>query len=479
MTPRGVFAPIHSTTSGTNEQKNAKTSSIAARANPGYTPRDIQTRNAAVSLKSNAAATSSENDSDAAAANRKKRDPRVCVSSARLTRAALLRKARARARRLRVGHSYHLAYSSSQPWHHIAASANPNATAPAPAPESKPHSSCARSATTTPGHKKNSASGNTRKTNKTRFGSTSESSFRDSEWVEASSSPILDATVVLFAGIVFSVGDECSLFAGVHSGVLNSATPRSSATAPSPTSKSRATRSRGQFAKPNTSTVRLYEDEGAISSRVEDDDLRHSARDFIFSSPPNANDEASSVRRRDRPSLSRNPAPYARTERGSSVADMGVSPATGDALSDALPNEPATTSRQTLAARGFDARASETVSEADALPSTAPDELVECTALEKSTPTSTPVRRSQCERARSWSRPRASRGAETPAREGGAGEGPRFAFRGAFRARAACASPRAISARAAATTGASITRRAPRARPAPTPPRTPARESLG
>ena len=80
------------------------------------------------------------------------------------------------------------------------------------------------------------------------------------------------------------------------------------------------------------------------------------------------------------------------------MADMGVSPATGDALSNALPNEPATTSRQTLAAKGFDARASETVSEADALPSTAPDELVECTALEKSTPTSTPCWRSNATR---------------------------------------------------------------------------------
>ena len=232
--------------------------------------------------------------------------------------------------------------------------------------------------------------------------------------------------------------------------------------------------------------MRLCEDEISFSSR-DGDDLRHSARVAGLSSEePNANDEASSVRRRDRPSLSPSPAPYARTDLGNSVAEMGAAPATEDALSDALPNEPATTSRQTLAAKGFDARASETVSEADALPSTAPDALVECTALEKSTPTSTPVRRSQCERARSWSRPRASRGAETPAREGGAGEGPdpresdvRFASRGAFRARAACASPRAISARAAATTGASITRRAPRARPAPTPPRTPARESGG
>ena len=170
-----------------------------------------------------------------------------------------------------------------------------------------------------------------------------------------------------------------------------------------------------------------------------------------------------------------------------------------EAGTEAFPNEPASRAHRlarvgsvsSVGANGADfanapemSPPEESVSEADALVRTnAPDALVACAALETSAPTSTPVSRSQRERARSWPRPRASR---TPARVGGAGEGPeptgafvKFASRGAFRARAACASPRAVSAGAAATTGASITRRAPRARPAPTPPRTPAgRESL-
>ena len=169
-----------------------------------------------------------------------------------------------------------------------------------------------------------------------------------------------------------------------------------------------------------------------------------------------------------------------------------------EAGTEAFPNEPASRAHRlarvgsvsSVGANGADfanapemSPPEESVSEADALVRTnAPDALVACAALRRARRR---VRRSAgasaSARARGPARarpehPRAWEArAKAPSRRGRSS----VASRGAFPARAACASPRAVSAGAAATTGASITRRAPRARPAPTPPRTPAgRDSL-